>query len=231
MKRTDFDDYKETYKDEVASSIAFIGQDVEFFTKAKAHTLLHVAARLLGDTGKLKVLDIGCGVGSTDRYLIDHFGELHGVDVADEVIEKAKLAIPAAHYQDYDGKCLPFADDTFDLAFAINVMHHVPPADWQNFAVEMRRVLRPGGIALVFEHNPYNPLTRRAVSNCAFDADAVLLRRRVTLGLFAKADLIPVESRYILFFPWDKPFYQRIGERLGWLPIGAQYYAASRKNS
>ena len=58
----------------------------------------------------------------------------------------------------------------------------------------MARVLRPGGIAAIFEHNPLNPLTRRVVSNCVFDEDAVLLRRRRARGLLRQAGLVPVRG-------------------------------------
>ena len=39
----------------------------------------------------------------------------------------------------------------------------------------MRRVVRPGGLLCIIEHNPFNPLTRLAVVRCEFDRDAVLL--------------------------------------------------------
>ena len=48
-----------------------------------------------------------------------------------------------------------------DATYATCVMHHVPRARWRLFASELGRVTRPGGTVLTFEHNPYNPLTRR----------------------------------------------------------------------
>ena len=61
---------------------------------------------------------------------------------------------------------MPVPDASVDVVFAICVVHHVPPAHWGAFAAEMARVLRPGGVAAIFEHNPLNPVTRRVVSNC-----------------------------------------------------------------
>ena len=50
----------------------------------------------------------------------------------------------------------------------------------------MRRVVRPGGLVCVIEHNPLNPLTRSlAVSRCEFDSDAVLLGASTTRKLMA----------------------------------------------
>ena len=64
---------------------------------------------------------------------------------------------------------------SFDVVFAMCVWHHIPPNQWTNFISELSRVLSQEGLLLVYEHNPLNPLTRRVVSRCAFDKDAVLL--------------------------------------------------------
>ena len=82
-------------------------------------------------------------------------------------------ANPTVRYQAYDGKTLPYDDASVDLAFAIRVMHHVAVGDRPQFASELRRVVRPGGLAVIFEHNPYNPLTQHVVRNCEFDEGAV----------------------------------------------------------
>src|SRR5207253_596478 len=56
---------------------------------------------------------------------------------------------------------LPFADQTFDFAYAINVMHHITE-DQQRARVfaEIVRVLKPGGIFFLQEINVSNPLFR-----------------------------------------------------------------------
>lgn len=223
-------DYREDgYRQEVDKSIAFIGKGVDFFTEVKARCLQDIAKRLLGDVRRLKVLDIGCGVGLTDSFLTQSFGDLHGVDITQLSIDSASENNPSVHYQVYDGKVLPFADATFDLAFAVNVMHHVPPDAWHGFMKEMGRVVRKGGLGVVFEHNPFNPLTRLAVFRCSFDADAVLLRRSVMARIFRQQGLDPVEQRYILFTPFRSGILKAAEARLGWLPIGAQYYIAAAK--
>jgi hypothetical protein len=74
----------------------------------------------------------------------------------------------------------------------------------------------------LFEHNPLNPLTRKAVRGCKFDRDAELLGRRETARLLTEAGLFP-RRRYIEFFPRESGLLRRIEVRLGWLPLGAQY--------
>ncbi len=76
-------------------------------------------------------------------------------------IQTARERNASVDYSVYDGQRLPYDDASFDFAYTICVMHHVPPAQWPAFAAEMRRVVKPGGMAAVFEHIPYNPLTRR----------------------------------------------------------------------
>ncbi len=231
IKQSDvsFDDYVETYRAEIEDSIGFIGQDVDFFIEIKADMLLDIARRYIGPPEKIKALDIGSGVGLVDRFLKGSIGQLYGVDVEDGVVQKAKLNNPEVDYRKYDGERLPFEDNSFDLCFAINVMHHVPPALWENFSREMNRVLRPGGVAAVFEHNPVNPLTRIAVARCEFDRDAVLLTHSKLKSLFRGANLDIAEDKYIVFFPFKAGMFRGIEKGLGWLPLGAQHYVMGKK--
>ncbi len=224
-----FDDYVETYRTEIDDSIGFIGQDVDFFIEIKAELLLKLARRNFGSLDKIKVLDIGSGVGLVDRFLKAEINQLYGVDVEEGVVQKAKVNNPEVNYQMYDGEKLPFEDNTFDLCFAINVMHHVPPGMWENFSKEMYRVLKPGGIAAVFEHNPWNPLTRLAVARCEFDRDAVLLNHPKIKSLFKGAGLKVFDDSFIVFFPFGAKLFRSVETALGWLPIGAQHYVTGRK--
>jgi SAM-dependent methyltransferase len=93
----------------------------------------------------------------------------------------------------------------------------------------MARVLRPGGIAAIFEHNPINPLTRRVVSNCVFDEDAVLLRRRRARDLLRQVGLAPCEDRYIAFLPFGGKVVVPIEAALRRVPLGAQYYVSATR--
>jgi SAM-dependent methyltransferase len=210
--------------------VAFSGQDAEYFTQMKARALVNLARRRVGDPVTLTALDVGCGVGVTDRHLVDPFAQVIGVDIFDGVLERAMVANPQAEYRLYDGRTLPLHDGTVDVAFAICVVHHVPPSGWPRFAAEMARVLRPGGIAAIFEHNPLNPLTRRVVSNCVFDEDAVLLGRRRASGLLQQAGLVPCEDRYIAFLPFGGKAVAPIEGVLRRVPLGAQYYVSAMRS-
>ena len=93
------------------------------------------------------------------------------------------------------------------------------------FTRELRRVVKPGGVALIFEHNPYNFLTRRVVSSCIFDKDAILLKPRETRELLKEAGFTKVAIRYILTIPPANLPLQIADRLFGRFPLGAQYYA------
>ncbi len=222
-----FDRHASDYRESVERSVAFAGKDVDFYAERKAVHLLDLVRRHLGPPAGLRALDVGCGVGVTDALLVDEFAALEGIDVAGEAVKVAIERNPRASYRSYDGDRFPLGDASVDVAFAICVLHHVPPAERARFASELHRVLRPGGLAMVFEHNPFNPLTRVAVSRCELDEDAVLLRSRESRDLLASAGFGVVERRYVLFLPIGGAVSQGGDRLLSKVPLGAQYATAA----
>jgi ubiquinone/menaquinone biosynthesis C-methylase UbiE len=226
-----FDAFADSYAESVQHSIDFCGQELEYFTRRKTEHLLDVTHRHLGDPKDLAFLDVGCGVGVTDALLTDRVGALHGVDVAGEAIAYAAARNPTVAYQSSDGLALPYRDEFVDVAFAICVMHHVDPPERGAFVSEMRRVVRCGGLVVVFEHNPFNPLTRAAVNRCDFDEGVVLLRRRSVEACLAAAGLSVVESRYIIFTTSQRPALITGERALARVPLGAQHYVVARRGA
>lgn len=224
----DFNKTRDTYRDQIENTISFAGQGLDFYTKVKADYLRDIVRGALPERAAPRLLDVGCGHGYIHPDLRKAGFEVVGVEVADEVLPLARQANPDVEYRSYDGHSLPFEDASFDVATAICVMHHVPPPQWQAFARELRRVLRPGGLAVVFEHNPWNPATRYVVANSEIDADAVLLPAPKLRTLLHEAGLQQVTSKNILFTPFASPFFRGLDKALGWLPLGAQYYAMGR---
>jgi SAM-dependent methyltransferase len=223
-ERPEFDQYSESYREAVEESISFVGVDLDFFTRAKAEALLELVADRLGPPGRLAMLDVGCGPGETDRFLDGRVGRLAGVDVASGMLERARSRNRSVEYRGFAaGEAIPFGDAEFDVCFAVCVLHHVPPAERGALLGQMRRVCRPGGLIVLFEHNPWNPFTRRAVRGCEFDRDAELLSRREASRLLSAAGVRDQRGRYILFFPRESALLRGVERRLGWLPLGAQY--------
>lgn len=215
-----FDRFAGDYRAEVEKAA---GVSVERLAGEKARLILDVLSAHVGDPKRLRVLDIGCGIGLVDTELESKVALLCGADMSRGSLDFARARAPATCFALYDGATLPFRDAAFDAAFASSVVHHVPPAARPTFMAEMLRLVVPGGVAILIEHNPLNPVTRRIVSRCAFDADAVLLRCREAAGLLAGAGAPMAGRRYIGFSPLRHALVERAERIVGWLPIGAQY--------
>jgi SAM-dependent methyltransferase len=223
----EFDAYDRNYNEAVDRALSFSGLTVDFFTRVKADYFLD----LLGATLPAKrpdVIDIGCGIANSHRLLAGRVSRLVGVDVSGACIATATASNPQNEYAAFDGLNLPYPSASFDAASAVCVFHHVPIAERVQLATDIRRVLRPGGVVAIFEHNPLNPLTLRVVGNCEFDKDAVLLRRQETEALLAEAGFRQVTTRFILSIPAKGRLLRQVDGLFARLPFGAQYFCAAR---
>jgi SAM-dependent methyltransferase len=213
------------YERALERAISIGGQDASFYNEVKAKRLVELTRRRVGDPATLAVLDVGAGIGLVDEHLTSEFRRVVGLDVSQQMVERAAERNPEAEYVTYDGMTFPFENGSFDVVFASCVFHHVSPDERAGLAAEMARVARPGGLVTILEHNPWNPATRLVVSRCEFDEDATLLSRGESERLLAAAGLAPAEHAYILFFPFRNDFERRLAR----LPLGAQYYVASSR--
>jgi ubiquinone/menaquinone biosynthesis C-methylase UbiE len=227
----DFDDVAGDYEDKINAALSFGGREHAFYIDIKREHILRLARGHFADIGSIDVLDLGCGLGAYHAGLEGKFRELHGIDVSAHSVEQAAKRHPFVRYATFDGERLPYDDGEFSLAFTVCVMHHVPPPKWTAFVTEMHRVIKPGGLALVFEHNPYNPATQYIVKTCDIDKDAVLLRPGRLRGLFAHAGFDDVHTRTIISVPPAGSFLTGLDAMLGHLPFGAQYYLSGLKPS
>lgn len=93
-----------------------------------------------------EVLDVGCGNGYIAHHLSAMLGtSVTGIDVADST--EAPI-----DYRQYDGRKFPAPDSSFDAAVSAYVLHHAQ--DVHSMLAEMKRVLRPGGVAIIYEDIP-----------------------------------------------------------------------------
>jgi ubiquinone/menaquinone biosynthesis C-methylase UbiE len=178
------------------------------------------------------VLDFGAGVGNTLPFLHEEFPScrLVGIDVSRRSLDIARSRCGNyAELQEFDGRHIPFEDAQFGLALAACVFHHIEPAEHVAKLAEIRRVLVPGGTLLVYEHNPWNPLTARAVRDCPFDENAQLISAPILKQRAQKAGFSSVAVRYRVFFPALLATLRVIEPMLFWLPLGAQYCVVCRK--
>jgi ubiquinone/menaquinone biosynthesis C-methylase UbiE len=223
MSIPEFDRYLDHYSKEIDEVIGIFGKKQEFFVKHKAELLLAAFAYLDNDFSALKVLDVGCGNGMLHPMISGAVGELHGADVSGRSIELARARNPTVHYETYDGRVLPYRDASFDCAFAICVLHHVPVEHWSAFLEDMRRVVRPGGLVLLIEHNPLNPATQWVVNTCKFDASANLVTAWTLRRLLRAAGIQRPKVTYVLFTPFAGKAFRLLDRWFYAVPFGAQY--------
>lgn len=220
-----FDNYRGNYASVVQSSIDFSGLPHDFFMAAKADLVRELVALHFHGPERPTLLDIGCGVGTLHPLLRGIFGSISGVDVSAESIAQAQDDNPDVKYRASAGGMLPYDSGAFDMALTVCVMHHVPPNEWQIFLAEMRRIVRPGGLICVIEHNPFNPLTRLGVARCEFDRDAVLLSAGRMKRLLRAAGLHEIDAQHFLLLPSAREVFRRVERAMRRWPLGAQYAA------
>ena len=167
-----------------------------------------------------RILDVGCGQGTALRYLRAH-ARVFGCDVSQPMLAPAVREAPVVVQEPYD---LPFQTASFDAAYAFCVYHHVPREAHVRHLRELARVVRPGGLVCVFEHNPLNPITRRVFRRAPIDRGCEMIPRRQLEEVFVGAGLQRIRHGYVLFAPEAVDRRIHIDPYLEWLPLGGQYY-------
>lgn len=104
------------------------------------------------------VLDVACGTGSlalAARRRVGDGGSVSGVDASPEMIaiatRKVRRADAEVDLRQALAEALPFADASFDAVLGTLMVHHLPGPTRATFALEARRVLRPGGRLLLVD--------------------------------------------------------------------------------
>jgi SAM-dependent methyltransferase len=101
---------------------------------------------LAGQSG-LRILDAGCGTGGTTIEL-RRFGKVVGIDLAWEALEPAR-GRGLSRLARASIERLPFGDASFDVATSFEVVYHLGVASDMSALIEMRRVLKPGGLFML----------------------------------------------------------------------------------
>ncbi len=226
----DFDGFAKDYRQIHNESIRSCGADSDYFSEQKIEEV-----RKLETTFAPRVLDLGCGDGNSAIFFRKYFPgcEYTGLDTSEVSITVANARkLEGLAFSHYDGLNLPLSTDSFDIVFIACVLHHIDSKNHQELLTEVQRVLKPGGRLYIFEHNPFNPITRRIVKKCPFDEDAVLLSSSYTKRILEELKFQDVSIDFTIFFPRHRIFNRMLWleAHLKWLPIGGQYYARSVKN-
>jgi SAM-dependent methyltransferase len=230
MDVAEFDQFADEYENMHAANIAITGERPDFFSEYKIRILAEdtVALGIRAD----RIIDFGAGIGNSipffNRYCPG--AALTGADVSQRSLDLADGRFPGKmQHLLLDGPRIDAADGSFDVAFSACVFHHIPDAEHDTWLRELLRVVRPGGMIAIFEHNPLNPLTVRAVNTCPFDINARLIRASALKQALRSAGWQRPAARFHIFFPRLLSLLRPLEPHLGWLPLGAQYSVVARK--
>lgn len=165
----------------------------EFYERVAEHryaTEWHIpAAAGFGRARGLRVLEIGCGLGTDGAQFARAGADYTGVDLTDAAVDLARKCFAVfglcGDFRTADAEQLDFADESFDIVYSHGVLHHTP--DTARAVGEVHRVLRPGGRAVVmlYHRNSYNyriniGLLRRAGAHLLKTPAGLTLAHRLT---------------------------------------------------
>ena len=173
-------------------------------------------------------LDVGCGQGELLRLGQAAFGRVAGCDLSQEMLKRSEgfevrlQTTPVT---------LPYHAEAFDFVTAVCVYHHVAVADRRALTHDTFRVLRPGGVFCIIEHNPLNPMTRRIVRRTRVDTNAHLLAHSEARRLVGSAGFSFLDIQFFLYLP-ELTFRRMpwLEARLKHVPLGGQYALFAKKS-
>ena len=90
------------------------------------------------------LLEIGAGTGCQAKKMTENGYHVKAIDIADSSYSSHRVW-PIANY---DGRHIPFSSNYFDIVFSSNVLEHIPLPYVFDLQTEIKRVLKPDGIAV-----------------------------------------------------------------------------------
>ncbi len=117
-------------------------------------------SELIPNDEDIRVLDIGTGMASTSRFLLERLSKgsrLWSLDPSEEVIKQARTLVETKDLKRIKfiqgtANDIKFGDATFDIVVSVMVMHHIEALN--ESIAEMSRVLKPSGRLIVVDFSP-----------------------------------------------------------------------------
>ncbi len=147
--------------------------------------------------GSERVLDFGCGGGVESRYVLEHLqgqGHLMCVDISKYFMERARKRLkknPNVTLIQGDIRKLDIPERSFDVIFAIHVIHDIAPDIRQDVLNVLSQKIKPGGIFHIWEpirasHGMAVTEIRELLSNAGFHESVFQTTKLTYKGKFLK---------------------------------------------
>lgn len=225
-----FDNYAKTYKKGLQKTLRFSGLTPNYFHHYKVKELFLYLKNNSAENIQLKILDFGCGVGCSDSFLSHYFpkSKIYACDISEESINYAKeenSQYKNLIYAPYKEGRLPF-DEKFDVIFVANVFHHIARKNQQSTINMLKSSLNENGFLIIFEHNPYNPITDllALLTDYRYDKNTNLLSPLYMKKLLKNTGFKNLNLTYKVFFPGFMKIFLPLEKYLKKCPLGAHYY-------
>ena len=232
---SEFDEYARNYLQQLDHPLRRIvtSTNGNYFIDLKCTILYELMESAHLRPSDLAVADIGSGIGLFEERFGGEFASLAALDLSHESLKVSSHLHPAGNCEGYvcsDALRLPLASASLDIVFCSCLFHHMDHSCLDDALQEMHRVCKVGGYVVVFEHNPFNPLTQLVVRTTPLDKNARLLRPRQVISAFLSARSNIIAKDFILFGPRPlDTWLRRFKGLLNRVPFGGQYVIIGQK--
>lgn len=216
-----FNKYSNSYEIITQKKLNFFNKSREYFDSYKVKIIKENLNK------KIKsILDYGSGIGLATKFFLDFFpsAKTYAYDVSDESIKILKENYPNINTDQKE-----IFNRKFDLITCFGVFHHIHKEERLKYLKLINNMLEETGKFFIFEHNPYNPITRHIVSNCPYDEGVELISMKEFKSYAKKEKLLVCSQGYTLFFPEQLKYLRKFEKKISWIPLGGQYYLEFKK--
>lgn len=217
--KAEFDQFADLYRKNLDDDLSLTGGTSGFFAHYKAKKLLQFTNQ--EQSTPKRILDFGCGDGLMTKEIHTFFpkSEVYGVDPSPEILKLAQRNCPNATFKTSDKKLNLFNNKKFDLIFSAMVFHHIPFNEHEHYLNEITSMLSPGGLFVIFELNPFNPMAQYIINTASIDVNAHMLMPWYTKKLMRSYG--EVTTQYCAFIPPVLKSLLPLENYISRIPLGA----------
>jgi trans-aconitate methyltransferase len=219
-----FDRYAQVYEEALQAGLRISGEQSAYFATRRMEETEKALRRIDPSLVRHKAIDFGCGTGGSTQLLNEKLGfdTVYGLDVSPISLSIAterfhNSLLTFQNIEDYS------VSQDADLVFSNGVFHHIPPPTRHGSLTYIHSALKPGGIFVLWENNPWNPGVHYIMRAIPFDHNAKKVFPHAAIQMLRKAAFSIVQLRFFFVFPRSVAFLRTIEPPLSRLPLGAQY--------
>ena len=221
----DFDKHSNTYDEDLEKGLVLSGESASYFANGRVDS---VKCYLDSKNQRIEsIIEFGCGSGNNIHFLRKYFPQacICGLDLSSEslaVCNKRYATLPTTESRLKKSFCI-LRPPPVDLVFVNGVFHHIHPEDHGVNLDYIQSILKPSGLLVIFENNPFNPGARWVMSRIPFDRDTAMVNPFHLLKQIRSRNFVGSFLNFFFIFPKILAGLRRFEKRFINLPIGAQY--------